>query len=80
MALWYEIHVPNSHADITPSDSTVFPESFRALYFGGAGTARVEAMDGTIANYTVAAGARIGIVCRRVFATGTSATLIVGQR
>ncbi len=64
---------------VVPSDATDFVKRPRALWVGGTGALSVVFNDGTTATISaVAAGSRLPFLCRRVNATGTTATLIVG--
>lgn len=64
---------------VTPSDATDLPARVRSLYVGGAGDISVVASDGSTATLsTVPAGSIIPLWVRRVNATGTTATSIVG--
>jgi len=63
---------------ITPSDSVDFVIEPREIVCGGAGNVAVVKNDGSVTNYTVVAGQTIVQVCRRVNATGTTATPLVG--
>lgn len=68
---------------VTPSDTVnlVFPSGTnhtRGLYIGGAGNIKVKMADGTEVTFTaVAVGTLYELSVVRVFATGTTATLIV---
>lgn len=65
---------------ITPSNATVFVQPTRGLYIGGSGNVTVEMVDGGTSVLFV--GLMSGIVypfqVTRVYATGTTATNIVG--
>lgn len=66
---------------ITPNDSVDLPQATRAIYIGGSGTLTVM-FNGTnsIVTYpAVAAGSSLPISVRRVYASGTSATGLVGM-
>lgn len=64
---------------ITPSDSTDLPQVTRTLWVGGAGNVSVQMIDGTaITLQGCAAGQEIPVRVRRVYATGTTASNIVG--
>lgn len=63
---------------VTPSDSTALTTAAAALYVGGTGTVKVLTIGGQTVTFSgVPAGAVLPIACSQVFATGTSATLIV---
>lgn len=67
------------HYAVTPHDSTDFPISFRSLWVGGAGNVVIVANDGTAVTYVgAAAGSVIPMRGKRVNATGTTATSLVG--
>lgn len=66
--------------EITPDDTTDLPTWARALWVGGAGTVRVLLWQDTVpvALVGVPSGSLLPISVRRVLATGTTATAIVG--
>lgn len=68
----------NYHFSITPNDSTDLANIPRALRIDGAGTVALHDQAGTAVTYTCAAGEVLSIRARRVLATGTTATGIVG--
>ena len=64
---------------ITPSDGTALARPTRAVYVGVSGDLRVDSMDGNQVTFVgLAAGMVHPIRCTRVYATGTTATDIVG--
>lgn len=64
---------------VTPSDTVSFTVRPRALYVGGAGNVTVVNDDGTTCLFSnVPSGAILPISPKRVNATATTATLIVG--
>jgi hypothetical protein len=64
---------------VTPSDTVDFTEYARGLYVGVTGNVVVVAFDGSVLTFVgVPAGAVLPIVCRRVNATSTTATSILG--
>lgn len=63
---------------ITPSDTA--DNSHYYIYVGGAGDVKVTTEFGDVVTYTVAAGTFLWIRTRLVWATGTTATLMVGHR
>lgn len=67
---------------VTPSDTTVFDSTHRALYVGGAGDVKVRMVrDGTTLTFSaVPAGTILPVSVDKVFATGTTATLILALR
>lgn len=66
---------------ITPSNSTIFPQSTRFIYVGGAGTLTAvmsnKANSNTVLTFTVVAGQRLDIRAQSVLTT-TTATNLVG--
>lgn len=64
---------------ITPSDTVNFTRYPREIECGGAGTVAVVDFDDVVTSYTVVAGQSIPQICKRVNATGTTATGLVGQ-
>lgn len=65
---------------VTPSDSADFSQGVaRGLWVGGAGVVVVQHSknDPTTASFTVAANTLLPVEAIRVYATGTTATLIV---
>jgi len=76
----------HSHASITPNDSTFLTKDatartgnlYRALFVGGAGNIALEDRNGVVVTYAVPAGQIIPFSPRKVMATNTTATLIVG--
>lgn len=66
--------------DITPNDGVTLPEPTRGLYVGGGGALRVLMADDTTERtfLGVQAGSWLPFRVARVFATGTTATGIVG--
>lgn len=67
----------DSHATITPSDSTDISIKPRAIRINGAGNVVVRDKDGVDVTYTCAAGEVLAFRGVRVLATGTTATGIV---
>ena len=65
--------------EITPNDSSDLASATRALNVAVSGTVRVTTVSGTTATVYVAAGVAFPIRARRVLATGTAATGIVGM-
>lgn len=62
---------------VTPSDTA--GNTFDSLYVGGAGDVAVDTADGTTVTFSgVVAGTVLPIRVTRVWATGTTATLILG--
>jgi hypothetical protein len=68
---------------ITPDDANDLPTGTRKLYVGGAGAIKVSLVDDD-ANHTgtvlaaVPVGTMLELAVRRVYATGTAATNLVG--
>jgi hypothetical protein len=68
---------------ITPNDSTNLAEGTRAIWVGGAGNIKVTLVDddGNHGGFTlvaVPAGTLLPLAARRVYATGTTATQLIG--
>ena len=64
---------------ITGNDSTDLTTSTRGIYIGGAGNLKVDMVSGNTVTFTgVLAGVVYPIRARRVYATGTTATGIIG--
>ena len=67
---------PEDAAAVTPSDSTDLPQ-FSVIYVGGAGNVKVTTAQGSAVTFSgVNAGTVIPVRVRRVWSTGTTATLI----
>jgi hypothetical protein len=66
-------------AAVTPSDTTDLTTApTKGLYIGGSGNVKVDMSDGTTVTFTdLAAGVIHPISCKRVYATDTTATLIL---
>lgn len=69
---------PNRAYAITPSDSADLPLFTRALNVTASGTVKITTVSGDEATLSVVAGIAFPIRARRIWATGTSATGIVG--
>jgi hypothetical protein len=64
---------------VTTSDSA--QNQYKCLFVGGAGTVKVTTVGGDVVTFTgVVAGSYVNIETTLVWATGTSATNIVGLR
>jgi hypothetical protein len=65
---------------ITPSDTNELPFVTRAVYAGGTGdiTARLAGDAGSVTFKAVSVGTMLPIRARQIYATGTTASLIVG--
>ena len=64
---------------ITPNDSTVFPQSTRAIWVGGTGAVAVTMVNGTVLTFTgVPSGTLLPLQVQKVMATNTTATALVG--
>ena len=64
---------------VVTSDTTDFNDTFRSLYVGTAGNVVVVTMDGTVLTFkNVANGQTIQMMGKRVNATGTTASDIIG--
>jgi len=67
---------PEDAAAVTPSDSADLPQ-FSVIYVGGAGSVKVTTAQGSAVTFSgVNAGTVIPVRVRRVWSTGTTATLI----
>lgn len=64
---------------ITPNDATDLAEPTLSLYIGTAGTLKVTMLDGSVVTYPALAAGRHPLRVSRVWATGTTATGIVGE-
>lgn len=64
--------------DVTPNDGTDLAVFTRALSVAVSGLVRVTTVSGTTASVYILAGAPFPVRVRRVWATGTEATGIVG--
>ena len=66
-------------AAITPNDTTDLTNATRSLYIGGAGNVKIDTVLGdTVTLSGVVAGTVIPVRASRVYATGTTATNLVG--
>lgn len=66
-------------ATITPNDSTVFDQPYRALYCGSKGDIKVDLANGdTVTFENVQTGSWLPIEVTKVYSTGTTSTSIVG--
>lgn len=64
-------------ATVTPSDTT--PQSYRAIYVGGAGNVAVRTVGGNMVLFTAPpVGSILPVEVDRVLATNTTATLLIG--
>jgi hypothetical protein len=64
---------------VTPDNDNDMASYTRGIYVGGAGNLKVDMADGTTVTFTaIAVGVIHPIRARRVYATGTTATLIIG--
>lgn len=63
---------------ITPSDATLFPEPCEAIYVGGTGDVVVVGDNGAILFKAVPVGTFLWVKAKRVNATNTTATNLVG--
>lgn len=64
---------------ITPSDTVNLSRYPREIICGGAGTVAVVDVDDVVTSYSVVAGQSIPQIAKRINATGTTATPLVGQ-
>ena len=77
------IHRPPTFSEaVVPSDSTDVPGLFyKYIYVGLTGDLKVTTLEGNVVTFkSVPTGSRIDGVVTRVWATGTTATLMIGQR
>jgi len=65
--------------DIAPNDATDLPVATRALNVAQSGAVQLTTVSGATASVFVAAGIAFPVRATRIFATGTSATGIVGM-
>ena len=66
-------------SDITTDDTTVYSEPTRAIYVGGYGNMKVDMVGGGTVTFTnIQAGTILPIQVVRVYATGTTATALIG--
>ena len=63
---------------VAPSDTGDLPQVTRALHVDGTGTLRAVIADGTTVTFTALSAGWHSVRVRRVLATGTTATAIVG--
>lgn len=64
---------------ITPADGADLPTICHGIYVGGTGDLKVTMLDGSTPTYkAVPVGTLLPIQVSRVFATGTTATLLIG--
>lgn len=70
---------PRGAISITPSDTVDLSRHTKGLFIGGAGNIKVDMSDGSTVTLTgIAVGVIHSISVRRVYATGTTATALVG--
>jgi len=70
---------PENAAAIIPDDAALLGNATRAIHVGGGGDLRVRMLGGEIVTLSgLQPGSMIPLRTRQVFATGTSATAIVG--
>ena len=66
---------------ITPNDGADIPGGVvKALYIGGTGAVKVNTVDGSTLTFAAVAVGIFPIRAKRVWATGTAATNIIGLR
>jgi hypothetical protein len=63
---------------ITPHDTNLLAQQVARIYTAGAGTVTVLTANDQVVQFTAVAGGTIPIQCKRVNATGTAATGIIG--
>lgn len=67
---------PEDAAAVTPSDTTDLPQ-FSVIFVGGAGNVKVTTAQGSAVTFSgINAGSVIPVRVRRVWSTGTTATLM----
>lgn len=64
---------------ITPNDSTDLAEVTLSLYVSVAGAVKVTMFDGSVVTYATLTAGRHPLRVKRVWATGTAATGLVGE-
>lgn len=69
---------PSAGVQISPDDGADLPVTTRGLNVAGSGDVRLTTLDGDTLTLHIAAGSVFPIRAVRVFATGTTATGIVG--
>lgn len=73
----YEQDTPTSAVAITTSDTVA--NKFSAIYVGGAGNVKMTTREGNVTTFNaVPVGTRIEVATNLVWATGTTATNLVG--
>lgn len=65
-------------SDVTKSDTTIYAPALRSLWVGTEGAVRIESERGGIATFVGVQGLLPAANIRRVLATGTTASDIVG--
>lgn len=81
MSLPRDLSSPASRAiAVTPNNDADLPVLARSLWIGGAGAVRVILADDTdpVTISAIPAGTLLPVIVKRVLATGTTATAIVG--
>lgn len=74
-----QVNPANGAFAITPSNTNDLARVTRGIYVGGTGNLKVDMDDGTTVTFTsIAAGVIHPIKAQRVYATGTTATSIIG--
>lgn len=75
------VNTATGGAAITANDSTDLPEVYSGLYIGGAGNLKVDLLDGSTVTFTgLLVGTIYPFTVKRVYATGTTATNIIGLK
>ena len=68
-----------SATEITPNDTTDLTTPTRGIYLGASGNVKVDMVDsGTVTFSSMAAGMVHPLRVKRIYATGTTATSIIG--
>lgn len=68
---------PKTHRTLTASDTVDFTDLYN-IYCGTAGNVAAVDYHGTVVTYAVQAGDILPIPCKRVNATGTTVTQLIG--
>lgn len=70
---------PENAAELTPDDTAILQNATRAIHVGGGGDLRVRMLGGEVVTLAgLQPGTMIPLRIRQIFATGTTATAIVG--
>ena len=72
----FSTYTARGQKPITTSDTE--PQTYAAIYVGGAGTVTITDVNGDDVTWTMPAGTYINAQCIKVKSTGTTATLLIG--